>query len=231
MTEVRGVQRLWEEYLRVEARGTRGKKLAALGTFLDALAVGSDDWDLWARDLARKVVDEGADPVIRMPLFERAVFPALIAGHRRGLPGCSRWLAGLSQHLYRSRACLEHLSPDEQTEVGLLRAAVGQDPHDDASRGRLIKCLASRLRYSLHELPTGVLYGMDGATPDECLELERELEEFWGLVEGTNDEEACRELVEQCRLHFPAYRAFLLNREAYTSYEDYLTRTGAGERR
>ncbi len=223
---------LWEAYLRAEGRAPREQKLTAFGTFLDALTASpASDWHSWARDIARRVADDGENFVIRMPLFERAVLPAPFASHRAGLPGCARWLAGLAQHLYRSRACLEQLPPGEQTELGLLRTAVRQDPGDPASRRRLIKCLASLLRYSLHELPAGVLYGMDGATPDECLELERELDEFWELVVGTNDEPTCRELVEQCRLHFPAYRDFLLKREAYTSYEDYLTRAVAGGRR
>lgn len=218
---------LWGQYLQAEGRAPRDQKLVALGAFLGALAT-TPDWHPWARDLAMRVVDGGDDFVIRMPLFERAVFPALLAGYRDGLPGCARWLAGLYQHLCQSRACLEQLLPHDWTERGLLRVAVRQNPDDHASRSRLVKCLASRLRYSLHELPAGVLYGMDSATPEECLELVRELDEFWELVVGTNDEEACRELVEQCRLHFPAYRDFLLHWEPYTSYEHYLARKDPG---
>jgi hypothetical protein len=222
---------LWETSLRAEGRAMRGRKLAALGAFLDALPAGPADWHSWALALARRVVDGGEDFVIRTPLFERAVFPALLAGRGAGLPGCARWLAGLAQHLYRSPSCRTQLPAGEQTELGLLRAAVRQDENDHVSRRRLVAVLAERLRYSLHELPSGVLYGMDGATPEQCLELEQELDEFVGLVAGTNDAAAYGGLVETCRLHFPAYRDYLLNREAYTSYEDYLTRMGDGGRR
>jgi hypothetical protein len=222
---------LWAAYFLAEGRAPRDQKLAALAAFLDALPADSADWHPWAREHARRVVDEGADFVIRMPLFERAVFPALLAGHRAGLPGCARWLADLAQHLYRSPASRAQLPEDEQTELGLLRAAVRQDASDHVSRRRLVAVLAERLRYSLHELPAGVLYGMDGATPEECLELEQELDEFVGLVAGTNDGPAYRELVATCRLHFPAYRDFLRSREAYTSFADYLTRMGDGGRR
>ncbi|MBN9520677.1 hypothetical protein J0H58_19525 [bacterium] len=222
---------LWGSYLQAEARAPRNAKMAALVSFLDALPADTDDWHPWARDLARRVVDEGADFTIRMPLFERAVFPALIAGHRRGLPGCSRWLAGLAQHLYRSGACREQLPPDERTELGLLRAAVRQDPDDHDSRRRLVEHLAGHLRHSLHELPAGVLYGMDGATPEQCVELEQERDEFRALVAGTNHGAVYNELVEQCDLHFPAYRDYLLNRETYTSYEDYLARKEPGGQR
>jgi hypothetical protein len=210
---------LWDEYLRAEGRAPREQKLAALGTFLDALSTPAD-WHPWARDIARRVVDYGEDLVIRMPLFERAVFPALLAGHRVDQPGCARWLAGLAQHLYRSETCREQLPPEEQSELGLLRAAVRVDPTDHASRRRLIEHLAGHLRHSLHELPSGVLYGVDGATPEQCLELEQELDEFCGLVAGANYEE----LVRDCRYHFSAYREFLLNRDQYASYAEYLGR-------
>lgn len=218
----------WDEYLRAEARAPRGEKLAALAAFLDALPAGSADWHPWARDLARRVVDEGADLVVRTPLFEGAVFPALLAGLRAGRPGCARWLAGLAPHVARSEACRGRLPPGEQSELGLLRAAVRQDPDDGASRQRLIEIIADRLRYSLHELPVGVLFGTDGATPEECLELERELDEFCELLAGAAGGPDYRELVAACRLHFPAYRDYLFNRAAYRSYEDYLARRPGG---
>jgi hypothetical protein len=218
---------LWQQYLQAEGRAPREQKLAALAAFLDALT-GSPaaDWHPWARALAERVVDGGEDFVVRMPLFERAVFPALHAG----LPGCARWLTGFAQHLNRSPACRSQLPADQQTELGLLLAAVRADPADHASRRRLIAAHAARLRYSLHELPSGVLYGMDGATPDECLELTRVLDEFYTLVAGTPDGPDYGELIEQCRLHFTAYRAFLLDRGESATYADYLARTGAGGR-
>jgi hypothetical protein len=152
------------------------------------------------------------------------VFPALLAGHRAGLPGCARWLAGLAQQLYRSPACRSQLPADEQTEPGLLRAAVRVDPTDHASRRRLLDLIAGRLRYSLHELPSGVLYGMDGATPDQCLELEHELDEFCGLVAEAGDGRAYEELERDCRYHFAGYREYLLERGQYGCYAEYLAR-------
>jgi hypothetical protein len=219
---------LWAAYLHAEARAPRGQKLAALVAFLDALAASRDvDWHPWARDLARRVVDGGEDLVIRTPLFERAVFPALLAGHRESLPGCARWLAGLAQHLYRCPACLSQLPAGVQSEFGLLRAAVRVDPTDHVSRRRLIDHIAGRLKHSLHELPSGVLYGMDGATPDECLELQAELDEFESLL-GVGPGPDYRSLVTDCRFHFRAYRAFLLSREPYGTYAEYLARHPPG---
>jgi hypothetical protein len=183
-------------------------------------------WYPWARALAERVVDGGEDFVIRMPLFERAVFPALLTGHRAGLPGCARWLAGLAQHLYRSPLCQTHLPADEQTELGLLRAGAKADPDDQLSRRRLAEVIAGRLRHSLHELPSGVLYGMDGATPDECLELEAELDEFEAVLSGAGAGQDYLGLVAVCRFHFSHYRQYLLASDRPPSYAECLARRG-----
>lgn len=222
----------WEAYEATENCGLRAEKLSALDAFLDALAASPPaDWFPWVRSLAEQVVDHGVPIVIRQPLFERAVFPALLAGYQAGLPGCARWLAGLSDHLRRCPACREQLPPEEATETALLWAAVRHDPHDQRSRRRLIDKIADRLRYSLHELPSGVLYGIDGASPEQCQALAAELEEFCRLVAQEKREETFTGLIRDCRFHFRAYHDYLVQRERCASYAEYLSQNPpAGER-
>jgi hypothetical protein len=218
---------LWDLYQRVEARGRRADRLRALANFLDCLARTSDrEWFPWARSLAEAVVDKGESRPVRRPLFERAVFPALLAGYRAGLPGCARWLAGLFDLLCRSKGCLGQLPEVERSEVGLLRAAMRHDSADQRSRRQLLGKLAARLRYSLHELPAGVLYGVDGTSPEECLELEQELDEFCQLAGVEGQEQRYREFIERCRFHFRAYRDYLLNPGPCRSYAQYLGQVG-----
>ena len=116
---------LWEIYQESEGHSPRTAKLLALDAFLDALMVSPQtEWFPWARSIAEQVVDKGANMVIRRPLFERAVFPALLAGYRARMPGCARWMAGLFKtgNLSRSAKCCEQLLPEETTELGLLRS-------------------------------------------------------------------------------------------------------------
>ena len=214
----------WEDYLRAEGRDTRVNKLLALESFLATIAASPHfEWFPWARDLAERIVDNREEFVLRRPLFERAVFPALLAGMHAGRPGCARWLAGLSQHLIgREDECSKQLPPDLRTERGLLRAASDQDPTDQLSRRQLIHSLAGRLNHSLHEIPAGVLYGMDGATVEQCRELEQELSEFCRLVSEEKLEQLYDELIDGCRLHFPAYREYLIGNHKYADYKDFL---------
>jgi hypothetical protein len=217
---------LWEVYLRVEGRGPRVDKLRALSSFLDCLTESREQEGFpWARSIAESVIDKGDSFIIRMPLFERAIFPALLAGYRAGLPGCARWLAGLFGLLCRSARCRKELSDAERTEVGLLRAALRHDPTDQFSRRRLLEQLAGRLRYAVHEVPSGVLYGIDGASAEQCLELAKELDEFCMLASEEENEDSYGELIRKCRFHFRAYRDFLLSPGDCRSYAEYLCQT------
>src|SRR5687767_4791072 len=104
---------LWDKYLVAEGQAPREKKLEALHAFLETLQSSSPvDWYPWARELARQVVDAKIDFVIRTPLFERSVLPALLAGYRERLPGCARWLAGLQGQVIRSPRIQELLTEE-----------------------------------------------------------------------------------------------------------------------
>src|SRR2546428_185075 len=101
---------LWDAYQRAENRATRQQKLAALDGFIDSLGLlAQGQRRQWAFSLAEQIVDGAADIVLRQPLFERILFPALLDGLNEKQPGCARWLAGLSQHLYRCRTCMNEL--------------------------------------------------------------------------------------------------------------------------
>ena len=74
--------------------------------------------------------------------------------------------------------------------------------------------------YTLHELPTGVLYGADGATIEQCEELLNDL---------TRYEEVCsklsivqKELVDECRFYYLRYKNYLTIYKNYRGFADYL---------
>jgi hypothetical protein len=56
----------------------------------------------------------------------------------------------------------------------------------------------------------------------ECQELEEDLEEFCRLIAQEAMQEHDAELIRACRLHFRAYRDYLLHQEKYESYATYL---------
>jgi hypothetical protein len=64
---------------------------------------------------------------------------------------------------------------------------------------------------------------MDGASPGQCQELEEELEQFCRLIAEERMQERYAELIRACRLHFRAYRGYLLHQDNYDSYAAYLS--------
>jgi len=217
-------QSLWDEYLAQEREHVRSTYLATLDRVIVAFSqLPESDRESWAKDIARQVIDEKAEIPVRMPLFRQVVFPVLITGLTKNQPGCARWLAGFEMHLLHVSERQNYLPDNVATSVFLLRKALEVDADDSRARRGLISRIASHLEYSLHELPAGVLYGMNGASISECAELIQELDEFCGFVKADGREDDYRDLTEECRLHFSAYRDYLENRRLYASYASYLS--------
>jgi hypothetical protein len=82
------------------------------------------------------------------------------------------------------------------------------------------KVLLSSLRYAVHELPAGVLYGKDGAAAKECAELMEELNEFERLCLNLELDQSA--FVEGCRWHFEHYAHYLGRRRHFQSYREYV---------
>jgi hypothetical protein len=84
--------------------------------------------------------------------------------------------------------------------------------------------LGDTFEYSLHELPAAVLYGpgVDALSPEQCLELEQELDEFRLLVRAEGEEQLYEKFIRKCRFHFRAYRDYLLSPGDCRNYAEYL---------
>ncbi len=216
---------LWQQYRDAEARRVRHQAVAALDVLIArVLEQPEHEWRAWARAVAAAVSDKKDDVPIRMPLFRRVLLPALIDGINREEPGCARWLAHLESLLMRCD--LEGLPENLRTADGLLQEALRVDPSDAVSRRRLVESWASYLDYTLHELPSGVLYGHDGATPEQCDELGALLETFRGHVAALHEEDRFADLMAECDLHYRAYAVYLRTRRSGESYGQFLEVSG-----
>lgn len=78
----------------------------------------------------------------------------------------------------------------------------------------------SWLTYAVHELPIGVLGGVDGATVRQCAEMLQGLEDFEKVCRrlGLDDHS---EFIEACRWHFEHYPHYLGRRRHFVNYETY----------
>lgn len=197
--------------------------MKSLSQFIDSLSnTPQKQWSDWVLDVAREIVDEQSSFPIRFPLFERIIFPVLYKGYISNAPNCARWLAGFSQYIYKSKKCMEKLGENNFSEHTLLQKAIELDPGDHAAKIRLICVLASNLDYSIHEVPWGVLYGINGASVEECILLVKELDDFCSLVDSENMRNEYNDLIEDCNYHFKMYANYLRNQKDFGSYEAFL---------
>lgn len=150
---------LWEAYQQCERHGSREEKSTSLTAFLKALLDSSIEcWCDWAIDIARQVIDDERDIVVRLPVWRDALFPALLEGFQAKRAGCARWLAGFARKGYLRDDCCARLPAHCQSTFGLLRAATAHDPTDLKAAHQLVNDWAEGFEYAMHELPDGVLF-------------------------------------------------------------------------
>lgn len=140
----------------------------AAGTMAEFIASFADveEKRLWVRDFLDNRPLEGK---VRYELYEQLIFPVLLDGYRRSDPWSLRWLCKTAQNLYRARHLWEQI--DYKTEHGILVDLVRLCPDDAVLRAELLSKNIDWLRHAVHEWPAGILYGMDGATIEQCGEI------------------------------------------------------------
>lgn len=109
------------------------------------------------------------DIMVRHELYESVIFPVLLEGYRKKDSWSIRQLAKTAQNLYKTEFLWEQV--DHASTLGLLREYVKLCPNDSSGRQDLLEELIRFFAHCEHEWPAGILYGMNGATNDQCLDL------------------------------------------------------------
>ncbi len=213
----------WNEYLDAENRGTRNQKLGSLDRFIGSLLdLPKETWTDWAITLCL-LHETGKAPIpIRQQLFVKVLFPAMMHSWKSGTAGSLRLMAGFFDHVYRCRTCIREIPEELQSPELLLREELRLNPNDQCAGLMLVSSMAGYLAHTLHELPDGVLYGMDGASISECVELTEYIVEFQELVDRFGVRDNYRELIHDATFHFNAYCAYLQNGDYARGYRGFL---------
>ncbi len=220
---------LWRRYLAAETQGRRTRTMSALRGFVEALQATSEEQrHQFAEAFCRQVADAGAALPLREPLFAGIIGPFLVSARQQGEENAERWIVHFHPNFSNmppSRRLIEvpYLSP-----MDLLREALQRDPDDARTQDQLIQTLAGHFAYAVHEVPSGVLYGFDGATVAECGEWEADLVLFRELVQKRQVVEKYEVAMRYWGFHFHGYADYLTHREQYQNYADYIGRHWEG---
>jgi hypothetical protein len=160
---------LYENYLALLAKGRRKEAGLLLDAFLQSFSA-FEEREHWTRSFLKT---HTYGKRVRHELYAELIFPVLLAGSQRRDALSLYWLAGTSQNLYRARRLHEQIQ--FRGEISLLKEAYAVDPSSSEVREALLRSLLDYFRHAAHEWPAGILWGMDGATLDQCKEIVSEV--------------------------------------------------------
>jgi hypothetical protein len=222
------IEHAWTEYLEAERVGLRPAAMQALERFLVAMQQCPGDYKArWVEDTARRFADLDPTAVVRYQTYNVLIGPTLIEGVLARRPCNARLLSAFSEFLYSEAPANAALPEHLRSVNALLLEALSVDPKDFIARRTLFENQARYLAYTLHELPTGVLYGSDGASVEQCAELLAQLDEFIADARILNSELEHAQLIADCRFHYTQYRAYLVAKRFDGGYGAHLERLGA----
>lgn len=102
------------------------------------------------------------------------------------------------QNLYSSTS--DWASLDYVTEEQLVYRLLELDPHDAWAKRQRVEQLKNWLQYTVHEWPSGILYGTDGATLEQCDEIIDAVNELREL-DPVQSIELCDEVVKKTSIY------------------------------
>ena len=212
---------LWIEYRAAEGRGVRAEYLRALREFISAWQTApATTRARWLTSYFEAgIIDSDR---VRTLLLEEVLLPELVARARAGHECARRRTATLLERRPHERAWGAY---HELGWRGLVDELLAASPGDEGLRRAALEQDLDYLRYTLHELPSGVLYGHDGASVAECDELLAWLDELEGSMR-TLERAEYRPLIAEARRHYAAYRAYLGAGRVEGGYTAYLARAG-----
>jgi len=188
----------FEEYL---DKGLKKQASGSVRAFISSLE-SEEEVYAWVWEYLPRL-DKNRHSRIRHELFQEVIFPVLKAGYEKGDFKCTLWLGKLSQNLYQSQKLHEELN--WETELGFYNKAYDIAPDNDEVRLLLLNSIVSWLQYTEHEWPSGILYGNNGATPEQCNEIAVEVQRVLSM----DKEHKYSEFIKQYNKKLCQYRARL----------------------
>ena len=214
---------LWLGYLSAEAQGYRPLALIALRKFVDALLADSKEHrHRFSETFCRQVADEGSLLPLRQPLFAAIIGPFLVSAHERGNDNAENWIAYFFLDFLKMPPSQRLLELPRQSPINLLHDAFKRNPDNARTQELLIRNLTEQFSYAVHEVPSGVLYGNNGATIAECKEWQTDLALFCEVVQRRNETEKYQEAIRDWGFHFRGYADYLTHPDQYQNYADYI---------
>ena len=157
----------FDDYLKYEKSGVKAKARESLDAFIKSFGTYAEK-EAWTREHLPEL-ELNHPGRIRHELFDRIVFPVLLQGYRDRDIGLMVWLVRLSQNLYQHEKSWAMIN--YKTDLQIIRECYHLDPCNSEVRELYLEIEIRGILYSIHEWPSGILIGNNGASAEECREL------------------------------------------------------------
>lgn len=160
----------YENYKNLKERAQKQEAKAELAEFIESLksAKGEEQFVEWF------FCEEFKGGKIRYELYQEIIFPVLYEGFKRNDPKFILRLLTAEDNLPQAKSIEKELV--NVGKLDLLSKYVELCPQDSEARLELISEHIKFFQFCQHEWPSGILYGMNGATLDECSMLLRDID-------------------------------------------------------
>ena len=147
--------------------GLKKRAAASIKQFVDSFE-NDDEIKSWVWSYLPKL-EKNRHSCIRHEVFIDLVYPVLKKGYERSDYNSTLWLGKLVQNVYQTKGIFEELGSN--VEMDFYRKCHEIDPSMEEGNELLLQSILSWLSHCVHEWPSGILYGMDGASIAQCQEI------------------------------------------------------------
>lgn len=156
----------------------------------------------------------------------RVVAPRVIAEFQTKSIRGRRWMDSWGTDLLIRKQTSATTIASGWSKLQNLAAWTRAEPHAVEPNKKLSIHLEKWFEFTLHELPSGVLCGMNGATTEQCAELMNWTDAYTTAISVLGGPSpAQKELLKKCRYHYTAYAKYRSTRKPEDTYQSFLHQT------
>lgn len=193
----------YTKFLNLQEKGLKKLATKELRAFIDSFS-DQDEKSEWVWSWLPKL-KKNRHSRIRHELFSELIFPVLKNGYFENDFRSTLWLVKLNQNISQNHKADEELG--WITNLDLLSKCHQLDPANDEARVLYIEAIVSQLAYYIHEWPSAVLYGNDGANLEQCEVLRADI----SLLSSLDQEKVCQNFINDFLEKLSEYEARIRN--------------------
>lgn len=175
----------YEKYEKELEAGLKKQATASVKLFVDSFK-GEDEIQEWVWSYLLKL-EKNRHCCIRHELFINLIYPTLKKGFESEDYDSTLWLGKLVQNVYQTKGVFEELG--SLVEMDFYKKCYEIDPQNVEGNKLLLDSILNWLSHCEHEWPSGILYGMNGATVEQCGEIREEANFALSLTSEQSDKE------------------------------------------